>query len=178
MNTQFRSSLKSWSLGLVGLSLGLGSLAVGAAVAQSWPNWQATPLYGTVNLSAGFTPDPYTVNLHAGGGTNVNDLNLGWDCRGYIAASQPDFRVHYTTHSSYPLSFMVDSAADTTLVINGPDGLWYCNDDFDGHNPMVMFDPPSSGQYDIWVGRYGSSSTHSAQLHVTEFDQRNTGYGD
>ncbi|MCC5935567.1 MAG: hypothetical protein JJU35_15070, partial [Balneolales bacterium] len=42
-----------------------------------------------------------------------------------------------------------------------PDGSWYCNDDaFSGtFNPMVIFDNPAAGQYDIWVGTYSAGPT-------------------
>ena len=105
----------------------------------------------------------------AGGSTDVDSLNLGSSCTGYINAEQPDFRVQYEA-GDYPLSFLVESVADTTLIINAPDAQWYCNDDFDGANPMVMFDYPESGQYDIWIGHYGDGSTHAATLEITEYN--------
>lgn len=173
MKNSLRSSLRPWSLGLLGLGLGLGCLGMGAAIAQEvWPNWQADPLYGTVDLDTGFTPDPYVMDLQAGGSTDVGPLDLGDGCVGYVAANQPDLRLNYNAGDTYPLSIMVESESDTTLVISGPDGGWYCNDDFDGYNPMVMFEYPDSGQYDIWVGHYGDDSTHPAQLHITEYDLR------
>ncbi len=43
-------------------------LSAGAAAAQ---NWQAQATYGHIQLAAGFTPDPYNVNLTAGGEINA-----------------------------------------------------------------------------------------------------------
>ncbi|QQE67095.1 hypothetical protein GFS31_38020 [Leptolyngbya sp. BL0902] len=169
MKSHAFSPLKTAALGLLGLSAGLGCLKAGSVIAQAWPNWSGTPLYGEISLWSGFEPDPYTVDIVAGGSSSVSSMGLGSGCTGFITAEQPDFRVHYEA-GQYPLSFLVESSADTTLVINGPGAGWYCNDDFDGANPMVMFSAPASGQYDIWVGVYGSSSTHGATLYVTEYD--------
>ena len=162
------------SLSLRGV-LSLGAIAVGVSL-LGFPtpvslaqNYNAAPLYDTLNLNAGFTPDPQRVNLQAGGSTNARTLNLGSDCVGHIAVSQPDVRVNYRAGSFNTLSFYVTSQVDTTLIINGPDGRWYCNDDFEGSvNPRVLFSPPRSGQYDIWVGTYHEGRTHSAQLEVSE----------
>lgn len=168
MKRYFSSPLKTVALGLLGLGAGLGCLKAGTVLAQAWPNWSGTPLYGEVHLWSGFEPDPYQVNVVAGGSTDVRSLGLGGDCTGFIAADQPDFRVRYEA-GNYSLSFLVESAADTTLVINGPGTEWYCNDDFNGPNPMVMLDYPESGQYDIWIGHYGDSSTHKAMLSISEY---------
>ena len=56
-----------------------------------------------------------------------------------------------------------------TLLVNAPDGSWYCNDDSNGLNPMVSWSSPRSGQYDIWIGTYGSGSgMASATLTISE----------
>lgn len=138
------------------------TVATGAAFAQ---NYGLNPLYGTVNLSAGFTPDPYVVNVTSGGTRNA--ANVSPSCRGSIADA-PDFRVNYRA-GSYPLIISVASGADTTLVVNGPDGSWYCDDDggVNGLNPSLRFGSPQSGQYDIWVGDYGGGN-NAAQLVISE----------
>ena len=169
MKTYTRKTTKFLGLGLLSLGIGLGCLKAGTVLAQAWPNWDAPARYGEINLMNGFSPDPYEVDVIAGGSTSTDSLGLGNGCTGFIAADQPDVGVSYEA-GSYPLSFLVESAADTTLVINGPDGQWYCNDDFDGANPMVMFSAPESGQYDIWVGHYGDSSTYDAKLYITEYE--------
>src|SRR5262245_56347078 len=117
----------------------------GVAVAQ---NYGLNPTYGTLNLSAGFRPDPQVVNLQSGG--NINAQNLSSSCRGFIADA-PDVRLNYSA-GQYQLTISADSSADTTLVINGPDGRWYCDDDGgnNGLNPLIRFNNPGSGQYDIW----------------------------
>jgi hypothetical protein len=116
----------------------------------------------TVSLSAGFLPDPVTFDVVSGGGNDASDL--GGSCVGAIASS-PDVVVNFRSNGG-PLSFGVYSDGDTTLVINGPDGRYYCSDDVQGLNPAFGWDSAPSGQYDIWVGAIGEPA--SSTLVVTE----------
>lgn len=136
-------------------------LAGGPALAQ---NIALPATYGEITLNASFTPDPYTVNVMAGGSINASSLGNG--CRGFIADA-PTFQLSYTA-GTWPLHFSVLSSADTTLVINGPNGQWYCDDDTNGLNPVVTFPAPApGGTYDVWVGTYGQG-TASAVLYLSE----------
>lgn len=130
-------------------------------------NWQAQPTYGSVRLAAGFTPDPYTVNLMSGGSINARQT-LGGSCVGYVA-NAPDFDLYWTA-GSLPLVISVNSQVDTTLVIHAPDGRWYCEDDggFEGFNPGIRFDSSQSGLYDIYVGTYSGPTNHQATLSISE----------
>jgi serine protease Do/protease YdgD len=136
----------------------------GAAVAQ---NVSLPPAYGTLNLNAGFLPDPQVVNVVAGG--NIDARRLGGNCVGAIA-NPPDVRLNYRA-GSFPLYIAARSNSDTTLVINLPNGQWLCNDDFQGLNPGVVLRNPPSGQYDIWVGTFGGG-TAPAQVIVSEVPPR------
>ena len=129
----------------------------------------ATATYGEISLNAGFTPDPYTVDVTAGG--TIDASNIGSPCTGSIARA-PDFEVTYTA-GALPLYIFVNASSDTTLVVNGPDSLWYCDDDSNGgSNPQVTFNNPQSGTYDIWVGTYGGGTTPSV-LHISELSLEN-----
>ena len=142
----------------------VAGLFSGVALAQ---DYNQPPSYGSVSLSSGFAPDPYTVNLQSGGSIDASS-RLGGSCRGYIA-NAPDFRLNYSAGSTLPLILSVNSGSDTTLVVNGPSGNWYCDDDDgNGVNPSLRFNNPMSGQYDIWVGTYASSSLQPATLHISE----------
>jgi hypothetical protein len=138
--------------------------SAGIAAAQ---NYGLNPTYGTAALNAGFTPDPYVVNVQSGGSINATN-SVSSSCRGFIA-NAPDVRLNYRS-GSFPLIISVNSSADTTLVVNGPDGRWYCDDDGGnaGLNPSLRFNSPQSGQYDIWIGTYGNASLQPAQLHISE----------
>ncbi|WP_230086056.1 hypothetical protein [Halomonas sp. 328] len=154
--------------GLIG-GLALSALMLAGASAQANDlNWQANPTYGSVSLSAGFMPDPHRVSLSAGGSTQVTS-SLGSGCTGYVHAGAPDVDLYYTA-GSLPLYIHVESRADTTLVINAPDGRWYCNDDAIGLNPMVSFPKAQSGMYNIWVGVWGNNELRDATLNITEID--------
>jgi Caspase domain/Bacterial pre-peptidase C-terminal domain len=127
------------------------------------------PLYGSGGLDGGFTPDPFVIEIAAGGSDEADDN--GESCTGYIAEDQPDYRLNYSP-SEYPLGFFVSAEVDTTLIINAPNGKWYCNDDsgsLDSSNPGILFSKPQSGQYDIWIGTYSSAdSGAAARLVITE----------
>lgn len=129
----------------------------------------AEPNYQTVFLTNNFTPDPYTIAVDSGGEIDANTIADG--CYGYIA-NAPDVRLVFEVDPTvlYPLIISVDAAEDTTLVVNAPDGLWYCDDDSgeNGLNPMVRLNKPMSGRYEIWIGTYGSTDYFPATLHLSE----------
>lgn len=149
------------------------SLAAGLAQ----PDYSLDPEYGSVSLAEGFTPDPYVINLLAGGeldaDSSLSGYSLGWAgdqrCRGNIAYA-PDFRLYYEAGGFLPLIIRAAAAFDTTLVVNAPDGTWYCDDDSgEGVQAMLQWDQPLSGQYDIWVGAYSSSNNYQpARLEISE----------
>lgn len=147
---------------VIAASIAVAALA-GFASAQ---DYSQSPNYGSVALNPGFMPDPYQVQLTAGG--NLDASHLGNGCVGMVT-NAPDFRLNYGAGGSQ-LFIGVTSSADTTLVVNTPSGEWFCNDDFDGLNPVVGGAGPDGGQYDIWVGTYGDS-TAAATLFITEYAQ-------
>ena len=135
-------------------------VAVAGAAAAQDPSAPASS--GGMRANAGFTPDPIRVNIYSGG--PIDASRLGGACTGMIARA-PDYEFTYTA-GSFPLSFRVASEGDTSLVINGPDGRWYCNDDAQGLNPILTWGRPASGSYDVWVGSVGDPA--SATLFITE----------
>jgi len=141
----------------------IGCAAVPGAIAQ---DVNGRPNYGTVELRSGFLPDPRVIALQSGGDIDVSRLNS--NCRGFIT-NAPDVRLVYEA-GTLPLYISVDSSADTTLVVNAPDGEWYCDDDGGtrGLNPSIRFETPQTGRYEIWVGTYGSATLRNARLHISE----------
>jgi hypothetical protein len=135
--------------------------STGIAVAQ---NFELDPNYGTVELTAGFTPDPFVASVDSGGPTNAASVG----CTGFVTDA-PDYRLNYTA-GSFPLAIGATSSSDTTIVVNTPDGEWVCNDDYgpQGLDPLVVFSNPMSGQYDIWVGSFTEGDVQPAQLIITE----------
>lgn len=139
--------------------------AIAVAAPASAQDWNLNPTYGQVSLRADFTPDPYNVQVTSGGSIRASDRLS--NCSGYVA-NAPDFRLHWDGTGNLPLIISANSRADTTLVINGPDGQWWCDDDSgEGTNPSIRFTSPRSGQYDIWVGNY-TNENNPATLSISE----------
>jgi hypothetical protein len=130
------------------------------------------PNSGSTDLAAGFVPDPFSQDLVSGGPIDVS--YLGDECEGFATAAS-DYRVSYESGLADLLRFyFVADAADTTLIINAPDGSWHCNDDAPGTiNPMIDFVNPESGRYDIWVGSFEEAMENSGALYVTEVGSNN-----
>ncbi|MBY4895107.1 trypsin-like serine protease [Rhodobacteraceae bacterium N5(2021)] len=130
------------------------------------------PTFGVQDLQAGFATDPNWVYLLAGGleQRSFTDAISGDVCRGYFADA-PDYRMVFTSDGG-PLSITAESHDDPVLLINGPDGRWYCNDDSHGLDSAVTFAAAQSGTYDIWVGTYGDPQGDypGAQLSFTQLE--------
>ena len=125
--------------------------------------------YGVADLQGNFTPDPHVSSIEAGG--DIAAASVGESCVGYIS-NAPDYELNYSEATGLDLNFFVIGDVDTTLVVNDPNGAWYCNDDFDGNsgfNPGLVFTSPVTGNYDIWVGTYTQGETGTeVELQITE----------
>ena len=152
-------------------------VAKSVAAASAYPDYTLEPAFGSVSLRGGFTPDPYVVEVLVGGEVSASDalmpVTIGQAgdrrCRGRIAEA-PDFRLQFEAGGTLPLIIRVDADFDSTLVVNGPDGTWYCDDDSGpGVQASLQWDRPLSGQYDIWVGAYSSINNYRpARIDISE----------
>jgi hypothetical protein len=148
----------------------------GAVVVAGSPGYYTSVLqiggtqanFGYVTMGPGFMPDPVNVNVVSGGVFNARSLGLPSGCVGWITRT-PDYIVRFTGYTQR-LRFFVQSQADTTLVINGANGGWYCNDDAVGRNPVVDIVGAQPGQYDVWVGSYRQGERAIAVLSMTELN--------
>ena len=145
----------------------LGAVAVIACLCAGTAATQdpkLKPTYGEATLKAGFEPDPYKKKLDAGGPIQTE---LG-DVKAWVAKA-PDFRLNYTA-GEFVLTIHASSKEDTTLLINTPDGKWIANDDGkdNGLDPLIRFEKPKSGRYEIWVGTFKQGITPKATLYITE----------
>ena len=147
-------------------------LAAATLVCASGALAQDTSLranYGEISLESGFANDPRVIALRAGG--DISARRAGSGCNGFITDA-PDVRLHYDA-GSLPLIISVDADSDTTLVVNGPDGSFYCDDDSgEGVNPSIRLNNPGSGRYEIWVGTYRSGNSQPARLHISEISSQ------
>jgi len=129
-------------------------------------DFRQSPTFDSVDLTAGFSEDPYALEIVSGGEVAVG--YLGDACTGYAAVA-PDVRLNWSGSSSELRFFFVgDDGGDTTLLVNLPNGSWVCNDDSESLDPMVIFEDPIEGQYDIWVGSFDAGAFVSGALNITE----------
>lgn len=143
----------------------IGWQAVKAA-AQDGLNPAGPPRYGKQVLAPGFEPAPFRFAVVSGGERDASALNLGDNCLGFVMPD-PDFAVHLEKGFSR-ITFLVDSAEDTTLIVNLPDGSWLCSDDANGLNPALAFRDAAAGSYRIWIGSYSKEVHSSSSLWISE----------
>ncbi|MCC6735748.1 MAG: hypothetical protein IT534_06425 [Bauldia sp.] len=146
-----------------------GATSVVAPVAGTL-DYNLEPVFGTVDIDTGFTPDPHVTDITVGGPVDIAATpDMGDACWGFTTA-EPTLRLNYVAGSTFPLYiYAVAESSDIVLAVNNPDGTWFCDDDSAGNlDPLVTFDAPITGQYDIWVGTYGEGNTTAAQLFISE----------
>lgn len=119
--------------------------------------------FGTMQLSRGFTPDPMVASGTSGGAMAASNMNSS--CTGWIS-STPDHILAMNTAFPF-LRVFAQSDSDTTLVIQGPNGSVWCNDDTYDRNPAIENAFPA-GMYKVWIGSYQQGQNASYQLKVTE----------
>jgi len=129
------------------------------------PDITAPARYATVQLTAGFMPDPHETRVEAGG--ELDAAGLGGECVGWIDATRADVVLTYTS-GRFPLYLSATSPADTTIVVRDPSGRWLCNDDMVGLDPGVVIQNPASGEYRIWVGTLDRGPPQGATLRISE----------
>ncbi len=148
------------------------SLLAGCVVllgpAASAQDVTAEPTYGSESLDEGFLPDPYELDLTAGGSIAVD---LGACAYGHVAMA-PDLDLYYTTSGNSDLYFFAVSGSDTMILVNTPSGDWLCDDDsYDDGDPLLVIPAAEDGLYNVWVGTYGED-TAPATLFISEVDPR------
>ena len=134
---------------------------LGITMAQ---DFSQAPSYAETTLATGFMPDPHVVAMTAGGTINTATEGPAPPC-GYVAAA-PDFRLNWGGGGT--LNIYAVAPPDVTPLISMPDASWQCNDDFNGTNPLVAITNAPAGQYDIWVGTYGTDVVAGTSLKISE----------
>ncbi len=116
-----------------------------------------------VTLASGFMPDPHKVTGTSGGSVQASTLNPS--CTGWVSGT-PD-HLFIASNAFSNLRVLVHSTDDTTLVIQKPDGTYMCNDDAEGHNPIVTGAFPA-GTYKVHIGSYNQGENSRYTLGFTE----------
>lgn len=121
-------------------------LTLAAAGAAHGQDISADPTYGEFALITGFLPDPRELGMTAGGEVEVDVDGCDY---GYVAEA-PDANFTYKGSETSPLYIYVESDEDTMLLVNGPDGTWYCDDDgFGDLNPLISIPTAGNGIYNV-----------------------------
>lgn len=134
------------------------------------PRVEPEPDAERVSLRSGFLPDPRVVAGEAGGTQEVGARFEGEDCAGFVRETE-NIRLE-VENSLADLRVLVHSAADVSLVVDGPSGPereLRCGDDELGDLPYVhgRFVP---GVYRIWVGSKDANARPAFQLGFSEID--------
>ncbi|MBE9116517.1 hypothetical protein IQ249_11460 [Lusitaniella coriacea LEGE 07157] len=160
-----KTSKLSYPLALVALGgIASGFLNGGRAIAQPSP-----PIFENVTVSPQFSPDPISVRGISGGSlparsaSNRDETATG-PCVGFIDRP-PDHTLTLTAFFDF-LSVEVESSEDTTMVVQGPGGVW-CNDDIAGKNPGIA-GQWQAGPYQLWIGSYQKDKYHPYVLRITQ----------
>jgi len=122
-----------------------------------------------VALAGGFVPDPHVLSLTAGGSVSASAIGSA-ECAGYVDRPA-DLLLAYSNPASY-LSIFADADSDLTLMVRSPGGVFSCNDDspLGGLDPLVEFNSPAAGRYEIWIGIYGEGARAEARLEISEVE--------
>lgn len=129
-------------------------------------DYSLAPTYGTVTMDRSNAGEPSHTNLLSGGGVDVSYLQ--GSCTGF-ANDSPDLRLQLDDPiGDLSVIFVALDSSDTTLIVNAPDGEWYCNDDLGSGtlDPGLWFADAQTGQYDIWVGSYYSDDMIDGVLTI------------
>lgn len=94
--------------------------------------------------------------------TNTENTATGY-CDGF-ASRQPNHILKLASFFEF-LRLEVESPADTTILVQGPGGVW-CNDDSHNANPMIegVWQP---GEYKVWIGSYQANSNNNYRIKIT-----------
>jgi hypothetical protein len=137
-------------------------------------DYHLDPNFGTYQLQAGFSNDPYPIDMIAGG--DIDASYLGGGCSGMVTAA-PDVRVIYDgTSPTGLLRFYFQGSGDATLIVNDPQGTFWCNDDYSANtvDPGVdlinVTGTLGEDQFDVWVGSYIPDEAVIGTLYVTELN--------
>ena len=92
---------------------------------------------------------------------NTTETSTGI-CSGLVE-QQPDHILVLNSFFEF-LKIEVQSSTDTTILVQGPGGVW-CNDDYNDDDPALE-GQWQAGKYKIWVGSY-EATPNNYQIRIT-----------
>ena len=128
----------------------------------------AQNLVRNITIDQGVTRTPLLVHGTSGGSlaalevARTEQTATGY-CDGFVNR-QPNHTLTLKKFFDF-LKIEVDSSVDTTIVVQGPGGIW-CNDDANNTNPAIegKWQP---GVYKIWIGSYRENATDNYRIRIS-----------
>ena len=141
-------------------AIALNVLSVNSTFAQN--------IIKNITIDQGVTRNPLLVHGVSGGSlaalevARTEQTATGY-CDGFVNR-QPNHILTLKKFFDF-LKIEVDSRADTTIVVQGPGGIW-CNDDTNNTNPMIegQWQP---GVYKIWIGSYQENDSNNYRIRIS-----------
>ncbi len=135
--------------------------------------FSASPIFAQSNISniaidQNIITQPLTIEGTSGGAITAREItNTEHTATGYcdgFASRQPNHILRLNSFFEF-LRLEVESYADTTILIQGPGGVW-CNDDSHNANPAIegQWKP---GAYRVWIGSYQANSNNNYRIKIT-----------
>jgi hypothetical protein len=121
----------------------------------------AIPLFGSANLESGFSPDPYSVDVEAGGSVDTAGSSPACGTTSYHPAFVLDWDGG-DAGSFLRIFFTPDDDTGTTLLVLTPEGEWLCEED-----SVLDLRSAPSGEYAIWVGTPEDGTRAEGSLFIT-----------
>jgi hypothetical protein len=123
------------------------------------------PTNGRIQIRGSLRRNEVRTARVANATNSASGLHGQGTCRGWIA-ERPTFLVQVTDPQPF-LRFFLASAADTTLVIQYPDGHIACSDDSYGTLQPSIEGAFPAGAYYVWAGIYRSGMERPVRLSIT-----------
>ncbi|RED11164.1 hypothetical protein [Pontivivens insulae] len=130
------------------------ALTLCAGAAHACPDFSYSG-YG-ISASGSQLYSASTYQVIAGGSSDL--AACGFSGYGFVAVA-PDFELYYSQDGAYDLTFRLNTACDSILLINDPNGNWWWDDDSNGNlDASINVGRGVDGTYDIWVGTVGAGT--------------------
>lgn len=127
----------------------------------NFPDWQAEPLYGTLNVHD--YPDRWIamVPLRAGG-TMRMPRAAGADCAGYVEGEQPDLDLNIRTSENQTVTITARSASPVVLVLYTAEEKWVCAAYGGTRDTTLTVSEAVPGNYNLWLGTSSEETDYPA----------------
>ncbi|MDJ0898774.1 MAG: hypothetical protein QNJ55_08175 [Xenococcus sp. MO_188.B8] len=127
----------------------------------------AQEILRNITLDGQINPNPMMIDGMSGGSiqaievVHIKETTTGY-CNGLVD-QQPNHILTLNNFFEF-LKIEVESSTDTTILVQGPGGVW-CNDDYNNDDPALE-GQWQQGKYKIWVGSY-DETPNSYRIRIT-----------